>query len=381
MELLTELGTRFFIYIVGTLLIAGILRYFFGNSLTFKLFLWLAPGILILILTAYAAGRTGGEGWIALTTPFGMVIAIANFIIVGKRLIAQIQQVADNLMESTREMHGVAALVSTAGSSLAEGVSSQAAAIEESSASLEEMSAMTQSNADNAGEARSLMKETRAVVTKVNEHMVDMTAAIRKVSTTSEDTGKIIKTIDEIAFQTNLLALNAAVEAARAGEAGAGFAVVAEEVRSLAMRAAEAAKTTASLIENTIAVVKESSDLTELTREAFGKNVEVAQKVEDLVNEIAEASSEQAQGISQINSAVSDLDSITQQNASTAEEAAGASEQMNVQAAQMKHVVENLVFIIHGKADSQNRDMTFPETLEGRPAGMHRESVPETAHF
>ena len=177
-----------------------------------------------------------------------------------------------------------------------------------------------------------------------------MAEAIQEVTRTSKETGKIIKTIDEIAFQTNLLALNAAVEAARAGEAGAGFAVVADEVRNLAKRAAEAAKNTTMLIENTVTIVQKSKGLTYQTQEAFSKNVEIAKKVGNLVDEIAAASQEQAQGIGQINKAVMELDRVTQHNAANAEEAAGSSAEMDDQAALMEESVRELVVVIHGES-------------------------------
>ena len=130
---------------------------------------------------------------------------------------------------------------------------------------------MTKQNADNANQAKAMMTETKQIVEKVDSQMNEMTEAIAEITKTSEETGKIIKTIDEIAFQTNLLALNAAVEAARAGEAGAGFAVVADEVRNLALRAAEAARNTNSLIDNTIKAVKQGNELTPRPRKPSGR--------------------------------------------------------------------------------------------------------------
>ncbi|OKY74901.1 MAG: hypothetical protein BM485_10660 [Desulfobulbaceae bacterium DB1] len=243
---------------------------------------------------------------------------------------------------------------------LAEGASEQAASIEETSASIEELSSMTRANADNAGQARAMMATASDIVQKVNTHMGDMATAIAEINRTSEETGKIIKTIDEIAFQTNLLALNAAVEAARAGEAGAGFAVVADEVRNLAMRAAEAAKNTARLIDDTIKAVKNGNELTRATQEAFGENMDISQKVAKLVEEIAGASSEQAQGIEQINKAISEMDTVVQRVAANAEESAATSEEMNAQAEQLKVMVEELTSMV-GR-DREKEETAYKKT-------------------
>ena len=178
--------------------------------------------------------------------------------------------------------------------------------------------------------------------------MGKLTTSMEEISNASEETSKIIKTIDEIAFQTNLLALNAAVEAARAGEAGAGFAVVADEVRNLAMRAADAAKNTASLIEATVKKVHDGSDLVQRTSEAFKEVEERSGRVGSLVEEIATASHEQSEGIGQVNRAVSEMDRVVQQNAASAEESSSSSQEMTAQAESMHGLVNDLVTLVKG---------------------------------
>ena len=225
---------------------------------------------------------------------------------------------------------------------------------------------MTHRNADNARQADDLMKETRKVVAQAKDSMSQMCRSMDDITKASEETSKIIKTIDEIAFQTNLLALNAAVEAARAGEAGAGFAVVADEVRNLAMRAADAARNTANLIEETVKKVRDGSALMSATNSAFGQVSDSADKVADLVGEIAAASGEQSQGTEQVNKAVSEMDKVTQQNAASAEESASASEEMSAQAETMKAMVNDLLAMVGGGLKT---DRASPQ----RPAGTRDE--------
>ncbi|HOW57413.1 MAG TPA: methyl-accepting chemotaxis protein, partial [Smithellaceae bacterium] len=249
-----------------------------------------------------------------------LVIAWVIAAFMSKTIANSIGNFAAGLDDSAQQVAHASAELSSSGQSLAEGSLEQAASIEETSSSLESMSAMTKQNANRANEAKDMMANFGKIVVDVKEQMDAMVTAINEMAASSEKTGKIIRTIDEIAFQTNLLALNAAVEAARAGEAGAGFAVVADEVRNLAIRAAEAARETSTLIESTIESVKNSDEFTKNTQEAFAKNAQIASKVTTIVDEIAAASNEQAQGIGQVTLAVAQIDRVTQQNAATAQQ-------------------------------------------------------------
>ncbi len=284
-----------------------------------------------------------------------LLLAAVIILLLVHSTVGPINRVVAGLNESTEQVSAGAEQVTVSSHQLAEGASQQAASLEETSSSMEEMAAMTRQNADNANQAKGMMVEAGEIVSKVNTQMTDMVNAIEEITKSSEDTGKIIKTIDEIAFQTNLLALNAAVEAARAGEAGAGFAVVADEVRNLAMRAADAAKNTSELIENTIEAVKRGNSLTQSTLTAFQENMEISKKVTDLVQEIAAASSEQAQGIEQVNGTMTEMDKVVQQVAASAEESAGTSEEMRTQSDQMKSIVNELVQLVNNSRKAQHR--------------------------
>jgi methyl-accepting chemotaxis protein len=269
----------------------------------------------------------------------------------ARSLSRPINRIISGISDGAEQVAAASIQVSSTSQHLAEGSSDQAASLEETSASLEEITSMTKQNADHAQQAKHMMTEVQRIVNNVSANMTNMAEAIVEVTKSTEETGKIIKTIDEIAFQTNLLALNAAVEAARAGEAGAGFAVVADEVRNLAMRAAEAAKNTSNLIENTIKGVKNGNELTKLTQEAFRANVEISGKIANLIDEIAAASQEQSRGIGEISKAMVEMDKVTQQTAANAEESASASEEMNAQAARMKEFVHDLLAMVSGNGN------------------------------
>ncbi len=277
----------------------------------------------------------------------GIVLFLGWFIY--SSIVTPVLNVISGLEESMRFVSDAAVEVSVAAGHVAEGANSQASSVEETSASLEELSSMTKQNAENASQAKQMMQESSQIIERVNRHMDDMSKAIVEITKSSEETGKIIKTIDEIAFQTNLLALNAAVEAARAGEAGAGFAVVADEVRNLAMRSAEAAKNTSELIENTIKAVQNGNQLTHATQDAFKSNMNASGKIHQLVEEIAIASKEQADGISSIAQAIIDIDKVTQSSAVYADQSSGAADRLNKQVEGLTDHVLSLSGVVGGR--------------------------------
>lgn len=295
---------------------------------------------------AMHSAENTGKTLIMVILGITVLVAVVLAYIIVRGITKPINIIIEGLSEGAEQVTSASGEVSSASQSLAGGAAEQASAIEETSSSLEEMSSMTKQNADNSQQADNLMKESSQAVVRANESMSELTTSMGEISHASEETSKIIKTIDEIAFQTNLLALNAAVEAARAGEHGAGFAVVAEEVRNLAMRSADAAKSTSVLIEDTVTKVKNGSKLVASVSEVFGTVADSSSKVGELVGEIAAASNEQAQGINQVNIAVTEMDKVTQQSAANAEETASASEELSAQAEQMKDMVGELVALV-----------------------------------
>jgi methyl-accepting chemotaxis protein len=283
-----------------------------------------------------------------LAAVLGILLGALMAFLATRNITKALARVVSGLNAGAEQVAAAASQVSYSSQSLAQGASEQAARLEETSASMEEMSSMTDQNADHANQADTLMHQAVKIVSKANSSMAQLKEAMAKINSASDETAKIIRTIDEIAFQTNLLALNAAVEAARAGEAGAGFAVVADEVRNLAMRAAEAAKNTSHLIEENIQDIKNGSELVGNTDQAFSQMEESAVKVAQLLDEIAAASREQTQGVEQINRATTEMDSVTQQVAAGAEESAASSEELAAQAATMQGLVAELVVLIEG---------------------------------
>ncbi len=318
----------------------------------------------------------------------GVVAALALGILISRKLASSLNLIAETLNSGADQVKSASSQVAQSSQSMAEGASEQASSLEETSASLEEMASMVRQNADNTDQAAQLMDESNGHVIEGTQLMKEMVVAIEAIKKSSDETAKIVRTIDEVAFQTNLLALNAAVEAARAGDAGKGFAVVAEEVRNLAQRSAEAAKNTASLLEQAQKNAENGVQVTGKVAEALKRIQESALRVSGLVKEVAAATKEQAQGIDQVNTAVSQMDKVTQSNAANSEEAASASEELSGQAKELSDMVEQLLVIVRGSRGASGHQALAATARPSRsgsagpksqktnaPANNHRRAV------
>lgn len=287
--------------------------------------------------------------WVILVVScISIILGVILAVFIGKNIMTALEKVINNLGESASQVTSASLQLSASSQQLAEGSSEQASSIEETSSTLEESSSMTKQNTENTKQAAVLANQTKDASAKGNSEMKEMMQSMEELKKSSGEIAKIIKVIDEIAFQTNILALNAAVEAARAGEAGQGFAVVAEEVRNLAQRSAQAAKDTAGIIESNINLSEQGADASRRVDASLTEIQEQAQKVSDLLNEVSAASQEQTQGIEQINKAIVQMEQVVQENASTAEESASASEELTAQAEAMREIVNSLVALVKG---------------------------------
>jgi len=279
-----------------------------------------------------------------------LVMGIFASVLIARDITFTLRSISDSLAQSSEQISGASAQVAMASQTLAKGSSEQAAALEEASAALEELASMGKRNSESAMESRTVAADTRASADLGAGDMQQMRGAMDAIQKSSDEIAKIVRTIDEIAFQTNILALNAAVEAARAGSAGAGFAVVAEEVRALAQRSAEAAKETATRIQDSVQRSQHAVVINSKVAETLGKVVEGARRMDTLVGEIAAATKDQSQGVAALNTSVTEMDRVTQQNASSAEETAAATEEMNQQAEAMHSAMIQLGTLIGGRA-------------------------------
>ena len=278
-----------------------------------------------------------------------LLLVIVGFYFLNKRLIVMpLHDVSKALVSGAQKIRTVSGRLGASSQSLAEGATEQAASLEETSASMEEINSMTAQNVDHSRSAAGLVGDAAASVAEANQKLNDMLASMGEIRTSSDKIAKIIKVIDEIAFQTNILALNAAVEAARAGDAGMGFAVVADEVRNLAQRSAQAAKDTASLIEESISRSLEGSTRLDEVARSMSRVTELSEKVKMLIDEVSVGSDEQAKGIEQVTTALRQMEQVTQQSAAGAEENASVGAELGQQSQALDTIIERLGIMLEG---------------------------------
>jgi len=279
--------------------------------------------------------------------PLSLAMGIAVYIIITKST-RRLQTLTESVTSGSSDLSGAAAQISAQSQNLARGASQQAGSLEETSAAAEQITAMARENGDSARQAAEEMKEVSKHVHQSDQSLTDLIASMSEINDSSAKIAKIIKVIDEISFQTNILALNAAVEAARAGEAGAGFAVVADEVRSLAQRSANAAKDTATLIEESLTKSNEGSAKLSLVIKVFSGIGESADKVKTLIDGVSDGSTEQTRGIEQVLRAIQEMDKLTQASAANAQEGAATSEELSAQAEAMNAIALELKSVVDG---------------------------------
>ncbi|MEJ2032934.1 MAG: methyl-accepting chemotaxis protein, partial [Deltaproteobacteria bacterium] len=263
-------------------------------------------------------------------------------LLITKHVNRRLATMSQSLLAATQQLVAATAEISSGSATLADDASQQAAAVEETTASVEELSSQTAQNVERTETAKIVLDELQEVIAAANHAMEELTTSMTTIFVTGQKTTTIIKTIDEIAFKTNLLSLNAAVEAARAGSAGAGFAVVAEEVRNLAKRSADAAKTTTVLLEQMVKSVTDGSKLASTAAEEFTTIDISSKRVVSMVSQVQIASVEQSQGLGLINSSMHRLDELIQRVAANSEESAGAAEELATQSQELQMIVRQL---------------------------------------
>jgi methyl-accepting chemotaxis protein len=284
--------------------------------------------------------------------------------------ISSLNQTFENINESAEQVSSGSEQVSNGAQALAQGATEQASSVEELSATITEIAAQVKGNAEHTANVSSKVNNVRDEIEISNKYMSDMVEAMSRINDSSSQIGRIIKTIEDIAFQTNILALNAAVEAARAGAAGKGFAVVADEVRNLASKSAEAAKNTTALIENSVKQVEDGTKIADETAKSLLRVVASTEEVSSTVEKISKATSEQAGSISQVTQGIDQISNVVQTNSATAEESAAASQELSVQAHAMKELVGK--FRLKNQT-SQNHDAK-PEPQGLEPEGTYPNS-------
>jgi len=352
------------------------------------------------VLSAYNPIQVDGFTWVILSeqdeseafasvdqlTMLILIISIVTVVLIliiaflfANSIERPISKIVDNLFDSADQVASASEELSSASQQLAEGSSEQASSLEETSATLDESNSMLQQTADNTSKATEISQVASKASEKGSTQMKEMMNSMQQIKDSSGELSKIIKVIDDIAFQTNLLSLNAAVEAARAGEAGAGFAVVAEEVRNLAQRSAKAAQDTTEIIEKNVKMSTSGVNVAQKVQEALQEINTQSNELSNLIDQINVASKEQSQGIGQINQAMSQMEQVTQQNAANAEETASSSEEMSAQAETLNDIVVRLNALIKSEKEANKKSQAH--STGGGGSGGYTKPKKKTANY
>ncbi len=286
-----------------------------------------------------------GEGNFTQTTQIAYVGDFDSILASINNISLTLSETLSQINRASEQVASGASQISDASQALSQGATEQAGSIEELSATFNEFSQQIKQNAINARNASKSTGQIGENIMASNRQMLALMDAMQNIDRSSSEIGRIIKTIDDIAFQTNILALNAAVEAARAGEAGKGFAVVADEVRNLASKSAEAAKSTTGLIEESMRAVRNGTTLTDQAAKSLNAVVSGSKEIETVINKIAEASNEQASAVSQITIGVEQISTVVQTNSATAQQSAATSEELSGQAEMLKALIAKFQLI------------------------------------
>ncbi len=285
--------------------------------------------------------------WLMLLILIAGLVSSSIFAVTFSQSISgPILNVIANLTAGANQTTSAANQVSISSQTFSQSASEQASTIQEITGSVRELSLSTKQNSQDSEEAKTLAQKAKEVTESGTMAMKKMLEAIADIKKSADETSKIIKTIDEIAFQTNLLALNAAVEAARAGESGKGFAVVAEEVRNLAQRSAAAAKNTSAMIESAVKNAENGVTISQEVSASLEQIRAVAGTVDELTGKVAQASGTQTRGIAQTETAIGQMDQVIQGMAANAEESASAAEELSAQAQELNRMVGDLEAIV-----------------------------------